>query len=412
MGNVSSSIRALCCRSSSQSTGYEDELGIDPDSENGLPVPVDKDLVHVDADVVFEDVHVVDLSSPPETERAAETERPAKHEDDDEHDEHDEHDERLNVAAAEIRTALMDLRANDAWSIYQKLQPVSLAALEILVGLPLGWLEAWGRALDIVTVKLRSQYPPCEKDWHSFPCTQADDGMSGTIHVYWVPGDRAVQIRSELFIPGPFTHHFEGLVELDLASEVCPHLYGPSTQHNSTIPGNFLFHLVVKPPKLPRRLWRDIVLHRQLIRWGTGVAGVEYSPKCFPVCSAHKCALCRNYFAGGEWHSGLPGVPLPPCIVSGRDAQYAGYTIEHGVLNGEEGVWWRNCQIVEHSLPSWVPVPKTWYCWVAAFILRRTLREFAAARRDGANQNRYAQRVAARPSWYNVAWYAPRGPQN
>lgn len=201
-------------------------------------------------------------------------------------------------------------------------------------------------------------------------------------------------------------------MEIDLSSKVCPQIYGASTQHHSEIPGNFLFHIVVKPPKLPRRFNRDIVLHRQVVRFGAGVIGVEYAPKCFPVPSGHICSVCRQYFHGGEWVKGLPGVKLPPCHTSGRDAQFAGYAIEPGVVDGREGVWWRNCQVVEHSLPSWVPVPKSWYCWVAATILRHTLREFLAARADSANQTWYSQRVAARPGWYHEDWYKPGGPES
>mmetsp|Transcript_107889 Transcript_107889/g.336505 ORF Transcript_107889/g.336505 Transcript_107889/m.336505 type:complete len:427 (-) Transcript_107889:62-1342(-) len=327
----------------------------------------------------------------------------------------------LGTILEEVTAHLESLRADRAWAIIKGLKATSVGALlSSLEGLPecrlpLRWLEAWGPAADalVETLTSGSLPPPTAPrpgsseqpgEWTAFPMTPAeDDGMQGTIYVRYLHGLHGIEIRSELLMPGNFSDHFEGLVEVDYGAEVCPACFDKPHQWRAPIPGNILFHLVIKPPLLPRLWWRDIVLHRQVVNFEQGVLAIEYSPKCLKTDG---CSRCNTYFKGGEWQIGLPGIRLPRCSVSGRESQFGGYYVEPAVLpDGKPGVRWRNLQVAEIHLPKWAPVAKSWYVWASAFILRRTLREFGRARAGGQFEQGFKSRAAAWPTWYREEWY-------
>lgn len=330
----------------------------------------------------------------------------------------------LSKALQEILAHLHRLEADRAWAIVRDLQARSgrgvgtlLASLESLpeCNLPLRWMEAWGPIVDdiVETLTTGAIPPPADPrpgepaqpcEWTIFQMTPAeDDGIQGAIYCRYLPGLHGVEIRSELILPGRFPDHYEGLMETDVGAQVCPACYDKGHQWRSTVPGNFLFSLVIKPPLLPRLWWRDILLHRQVVNFGNGIYAVEYSPKCLRTDG---CPRCNAYFRGGEWLLGMPGIKLPKCSVSGRESQFGGYFVEPASLpDGSPGVRWRNVQVAEIHLPKWAPVAKSWYVWAGAFILRRTLREFGRARAGGAFEKGFKQRAAEWPSWYKDEWY-------
>lgn len=313
----------------------------------------------------------------------------------------------------DVTRHLANLESDQAWSLVKEAQAKYkagsvLAALEALpeCDVPLRWLEVWGPVVDDLMQTLTSgELPPSDEkrddepdasEWTKFPMTSTeDDGLQGNIYVRYLPNRHGIEMRSELLMPGKFSDHYEGLMEPDFSATACPACYDSGQQFRSdSIPGNMLVWLVIKPPLLPKLWWRDILLHRQVVNCADGVAALEYSPKC------------KAYAGGGVWDRGLPGMKLPKCAVSGRESQVGGYFVQPTSLsNGEPGVRWRNVQVAEIHLPKWAPVAKSWYVWAAAFILRRTLREFSRARRGGTFEKVYKQRAAERPSWYKAEWY-------
>lgn len=313
--------------------------------------------------------------------------------------------------AQELRASLMNLRAHVAWAEWQQLSDgEDLQVLEQLTELPLQWIQGWGSAYDYCYGQVSSDFPPTGAGWVRTQCSPEDDGFSGEIYSTYISELHSVEIRSDLLMTASFQSQYEGLMEPDLGAKVLPHIFLDAQRTEQNMPGNFLLHLVVKLPLLPKwissRWCRDIVLHRQVIQCGSGVAGLEYSPKCAFKESCH-CPACTCYFQGGT--SVGTGFEIPPCKVSGRDAQWGIYWVEPKVIGGKEFVRYRNFQSVEIMLPRWVPVPKSWFTTAAAFILRRTLREFCLARQDPSNDEVYRQRREEFPSWYTEELYRRSG---
>mmetsp|Transcript_50136 Transcript_50136/g.119341 ORF Transcript_50136/g.119341 Transcript_50136/m.119341 type:complete len:426 (-) Transcript_50136:73-1350(-) len=319
----------------------------------------------------------------------------------------------------EIMGHLQNLRADRAWEVAKRLQ-AEQPGKDVLEALeqrsectePLQWLAPWGFALDQLSDAIvEPKYPPADTPrpnepagsgkWSVFHLNEKEDeGMRGEIYARYLPKAHGVEMRANMVMPGRFCEHFEGVLEVDLAPQVCPTCFADAKQWNASIPGNFLFHLIVKLPKLPKMWWRDILIHRQVFNTQTGVLVVEYSPKG----KQGDGSTSKAYYNGGAWSKGLPGVVLPKCHVSGRDSQIGGYSYEPCKLeDGSQGVRFRSCQIVDATTPRWLPVPQSWYPWAAAFICRRTLGEFARARR--ANHDVYERRAQERPAVYKPEWH-------
>merc|ERR1712083_1185243 len=101
------------------------------------------------------------------------------------------------------------------------------------------------------------------------------------------------------------------------------------------------------------------------------------------------CSACQNYLKGGTWFDGLPDVEFPSCVVSGREAQFAGYWIEP--MDGE--VRYRSITVAEMFFPTWLPVPSGFFAWATCFCTRRCLRDFQSARQDPSFKSLYNDRV-------------------
>mmetsp|Transcript_22881 Transcript_22881/g.52406 ORF Transcript_22881/g.52406 Transcript_22881/m.52406 type:complete len:430 (+) Transcript_22881:73-1362(+) len=327
----------------------------------------------------------------------------------------------------EVESHLNNLRADQAWEAVKRLQleQPETKVLEVLEGKPecthpLRWLDPWGQTVDAIAEHvLEPAFPPSEEPrqgeppgsgkWSVFHLTEKEDeGLRGELYSRYLPKLHGIELRGEMIMPGKYSEHFEGAMEVDLASEVCPTCYAGGERWSASIPGNFLFHLIVKLPKLPKFWCRDVVIHRQVFTYGKGLAFVEYSPKCFfynrDGCSGGVCSRCNTYYHGGNWRNGIPGVAFPKCAVSGRDSAIGAYYFEACTLaDGTPAVRFRSCQIADANTPKWLPVPQSWYPWAAAFICRRTLREFARARKHG--NEVYERRVKERPDWYKPEWH-------
>lgn len=338
----------------------------------------------------------------------------------------------LAVAAEEIATALLELRADLAWARFKGLRATfgaeGLAArLERLAeptGVPIRWMEAWGPVFEELWETLTvGAIPPPDTPragetsncpgWTVFPLNPEEDaGIEGAIYARYLPSMHAVEIRSELIIPGTFKDHFVGLAEVDLSATLATSVFAEGEGWRGTIPGNVLYWLVAKPPMFSSKVfWRDIVMHRQLVRHGKGVAAVEYSPTAFRRASLNPASPAKDraqcYIRGGGWKDGLPGVGIPKCKVSGRDSAIGGSyitPIEHA--DGSQFVCFRNCQIAEVHFPQWFPMPQKWYGIAAGLIQRSCMREFtlATTRSDSIARQEYEKRAALRPSWYRQEW--------
>eukprot|EP00928_Gymnodinium_smaydae_P038420 TRINITY_DN26510_c0_g3_i1.p1 TRINITY_DN26510_c0_g3~~TRINITY_DN26510_c0_g3_i1.p1 ORF type:complete len:375 (-),score=8.81 TRINITY_DN26510_c0_g3_i1:463-1587(-) len=261
------------------------------------------------------------------------------------------------------------------------------------------WLEIWDKRRLKLDEFLDEPYPP--KDWIGIECHREKDSYDGSMYSKYIDGEHSIQIRCDLILPGTVIDHFEGLMEPDLASLVCPSNFSHSAmQRSPDIPGNFLMHFVIKPPGLPSRFNRDIVMHRQVYRYKQGFAAVDYSPKCLPG-NPCQCSSCHAYFSGGGWRNGLPGVDIPKCTCLGRDAQFSGYYIE----KHERGVRWRTIQIIELTTPRWFPVPRSWYAVASLQVARTTLTGFTRARQDPSTEALYRKRTLQHSSNYQKAWW-------
>merc|ERR1712217_279740 len=163
-----------------------------------------------------------------------------------------------------------------------------------------------------------------------------------------------------------------------------------------------------------KMFWRDLVMHRQLVTHKNGLMAVEYSPTYFRQKSinhpaGNKMRWCSerssNYFNGGTWSEGLPGVNLPPCEVSGRDVTFGGSYISNVALDdGSTAVRFRGLQISEVHFPRWFPMPQKWYAVAASLIVRNCERGFSQAMKSTGARQLYKDRKECRPPWYRSEW--------
>lgn len=332
----------------------------------------------------------------------------------------------LAAIAEEVIEHLMDLRADLAWQELKRKgngQPNLAAKLEEASShrVPLQWLEAWGPVFDELWVTLlrgplpppnipRAGEPANSPEWIPLCIEPGEDGIVGNIYARYLPKLHSVEMRSEIIMPGRYEDHFKGLAEVDLSAKLCHNVFVKGEGWRGVLPGNTLYWLVAKPPIFNAKMfWRDIVMHRQLVRCDGGVGAIEYSPTVFraqgwnpPLASAERA---KTYLSGGPWEKGFGGVPIPPCPVSGRDCSIGGSFVgPHTLADGSPGVCFRNCQIAEIHFPRWFPMPQRWYTLAAGFVQRHCQREITTTLGSDAGREEYEKRAAERPGWYKEEW--------
>mmetsp|Transcript_37145 Transcript_37145/g.112142 ORF Transcript_37145/g.112142 Transcript_37145/m.112142 type:complete len:434 (+) Transcript_37145:93-1394(+) len=346
----------------------------------------------------------------------------------------------LAKAAEEVEEHLLELRADRAWSRLKALRAEFRGAdllpqLEQLAAkrMPLRWMEAWGPIFDHLWETLTvGKFPPPEVPhlgeppgsggWTEFHFdAQEDFGADGNMYVRYLPNMHAVECRSEIILPGTFEDHFVSIGEADFSAQLAGNTVVDGKGWRGEIPGNLLYWLCTKPPFFSSRVfWKDIVMHRQLVRHDNGIAAVEYSPTTWrtkslnpPDCLEERA---QTYFRGGDWPDGPPGMSLPKCqVTAGRDPAFgATYLRPHRRTDGSPCVHFRNIQVLEIHFPKWFPLPQKLFLTAAGIVQRNIMRECARVTSTGDQDSKYqelAKFKAQRPSWYRAEWLAEKLPK-